>query len=161
MNLQLGLYYWNNFFFVRLILYNFCIVLNLANNPCDSESPYRRNDDAISCDTQSCPRRFRCNRGYGYAICCRSFDHISFEWLYYFFFINIRGFLQIKLFLAFHCIIFTFDNLLEDYRRCPPRGCLRGWHGYRYGINDINWNFILMWIVKISSLSELECGLHF
>lgn len=108
------------FFSVRLILCNFCIDLNIANNPCGSGIPYRRNDDAISCGTQSCPRGFRCNRGYGYAVCCRSFDHISFQRLY-FFFIIMHGFLQIKLFLAFHCIIFTFDNLLEDYRRCPPR----------------------------------------
>lgn len=65
-------------FSVRLILHNFFIVLNLATNPCGSGTPYRRNDEAISCDTQSCPRGFRCNRGYGYAVCCRSINHKNF-----------------------------------------------------------------------------------
>nr|XP_011419095.2 uncharacterized protein LOC105322213 [Crassostrea gigas] len=42
----------------------------LRNNPCRSGNPFQLGGNAVSCDRQSCPSGFRCNRGRNFAVCC-------------------------------------------------------------------------------------------
>lgn len=41
-----------------------------GNNPCRSGNPFQLGGNAVSCDRQSCPSGFRCNRGRNFAVCC-------------------------------------------------------------------------------------------
>lgn len=52
------------------IIFDSLSFLFAGNNPCRSGNPFQLGGNAVSCDRQSCPSGFRCNRGRNFAVCC-------------------------------------------------------------------------------------------